>query len=95
MAARRDRGKANYRLIENLKGERDEELQALRRQIEKLALQIEHHEALMRHRASKRGYSHHEDNLKLCTLQRCKSHLWNIGTPIFHNWLQGHRRIKF
>ncbi|CAL8998676.1 unnamed protein product [Prunus brigantina] len=55
MAARRDRGKANYRLIDNLKGERDEELQALRRQIEELALQIEHHEALMKHRASKRS----------------------------------------
>ncbi|KAL6275372.1 hypothetical protein ACE6H2_018973 [Prunus campanulata] len=54
MAARRDRGKANYRLIENLKGERDEELQALRRQIEELALQIEHHGARMKHRASKR-----------------------------------------
>ncbi|CAB4281896.1 unnamed protein product [Prunus armeniaca] len=76
MAARRDRGKANYRLIENLKGERDEELQALRRQIEELALQIEHHEALMKHRASKRRVA------------TCKCQLWNAGTPIFHNWLE-------
>lgn len=81
MAARRDRGKGNYRLIENLKGERDEELQALRRQIEELALQIEHHEALMKHRASKRRYSHHENNLKLCTLQSC-----NLQESFMEHW---------
>ncbi|KAK9929192.1 hypothetical protein M0R45_026298 [Rubus argutus] len=92
MAARGGRGKCENHMGD---GEsRDEELHALRRQVEKLSLLLECQDARRKQGGSRSGYSYHETDLglsykhRLHSSQRSKNRLWKIGTTRFQKWLE-------
>ncbi|KAM1025349.1 hypothetical protein FF1_038463 [Malus domestica] len=62
MAAGRGRGKRGNHGPENHRDERDDEIQELRRQVERLTLQLECQNAHSEHRGSSQGYSSDESD---------------------------------
>nr|XP_011466408.1 PREDICTED: uncharacterized protein LOC105352084 [Fragaria vesca subsp. vesca] len=92
MAVRRGGGKrGNHMKDEKSIGE---ELHALRRKVERIALLIECLEARKKHGGSRSGYPYHETKTEIRSnhrrrpSQRSKNHLWKVGSSRFQEWLE-------
>ena len=95
MAARRGGGMRENHLKDE--ESRDEELHALRRQVERLTLLMDRLEARRKHGGSRSGYPYHEAERERQSRGRCrpsqrsKNRLWKIGSSRFQEWLEDSR----